>query len=308
MNIMKQQETTLVQRACTKVAGFKTLHKRLEKKIIVSGKSLSTLNNYMRCISHVALYFNCLPSQLDIEQIEEYLLMVKKRNTTASESFFKHTVYGLRFLFRCENLDDRAIKLPQLKRVNTLPVVLGQSEMRELLRAPQLLKHRVLIGLLYGCGLRCQEARMLLLKDVDFERNMIHVRQSKGRKDRYVPIGITLSRGLKKYMETEHPYRWLFNGKNHHEGFSQKGVQWVVREATKKTSIQKHVTVHTLRHSYATHLLEEGLDIVSIKELLGHAHIETTMVYLHVAQSGRQTPFSPLDRLYLPTGQAGDKV
>jgi site-specific recombinase XerD len=308
MNIMKQQETTLVQRACTKVAGFKTLYKRLEKKIIVSGKSHSTLNNYMRCISHVALHFKCLPTQLNIEQIEDYLLVVKKRNTTPSESFFKHTVYGLRFLFRCEGLDDHAIKLPHLKRDNKLPVVLGRSEMKELLKAPGLLKHRILIGVLYGCGLRCQEARKLLIKDVDFERNMIHVRQSKGRKDRYVPIGTTLSRGLKKYIEAEHPYRWLFNGKNHHESFSQKGVQWVVREATKKTSIQKQVTVHTLRHTYATHLLEDGLDIVSIKELLGHAHIQTTMIYLHVAQPGRQAPFSPLDRLYLPIGQAGEKV
>ena len=81
-------------------------------------------------------------------------------------------------------------------------------------------------------------------------------------------------------------------------GFSQKGVQWVVREASKKSGIQKQVTVHTLRHTYATHLLEDGLDIVSIKELLGHAHIETTMVYLHVAKAGRQAPFSPLDKLY----------
>jgi integrase/recombinase XerD len=110
MNIMKQQETTLVQRADAKVTGFKKLHKQLEKKIIVSGKSLSTLNNYMRCIAHVALHFNVVPSELDIEQIEEYLLMVKKRNTTASESFFKHTVYGLRFLFRCEGRDARAIQ------------------------------------------------------------------------------------------------------------------------------------------------------------------------------------------------------
>ena len=98
-------------------------------------------------------------------------------------------------------------------------------------------------------------------------------------------------------LTSEVPHKWLFNGKDKHEGFSQKGVQWVVREATRKSGIQKHVTVHTLRHTYATHLLEEGLDIVSIKELLGHAHIETTMVYLHVAQSGRQAPFSPLDRL-----------
>ena len=117
--------------------------------------------------------------------------------------------------------------------------------MRALLKVPDLLKHLVLIGLLYGCGMRCAEVRTLLIKDVDFERNMIHIRQSKGRKDRYVPIGIHLSRGLKTYLSTERPHKWLFNGKDHHEGFSQKGVQWVVRAATKKTDIQKHVTVHT---------------------------------------------------------------
>ena len=176
---MKQQETTLVQRACAKVAGFRNLHKRLERKIIISGKSLSTLNNYMRCIAHVALYFKALPTDLDTEQIEEYLLSVKKKNVTASESFFKHTVYGLRFLFRCEGLDDRAIQLPALKRDNKLPVVLGRTEMRALLKVPELLKHRVLIGLLYGCGMRCAEVRTLLIKDVDFEGNMIHIRQSK---------------------------------------------------------------------------------------------------------------------------------
>jgi len=295
---MTQQGPTLVQRACTNVAGFTSLYKRLEKKMIVNGKSLSTLNNYMRCISHVALHFKCLPSQLDVEQIEDYLLMVKKRNTTNSESFFKHTVYGLRFLFRCEGFDDRAIKLPHLKRDNKLPVVLGRSEMKQLLKASGLLKHRVLIGLLYGCGLRSNETRSLLIKDVDFERNMIHIRQSKGRKDRYVPIGTHLSRGLKKYLKDESPHKWLFNGKKHHECFSQKGIQWIVRESTKKTSIQKHVTVHTLRHTYATHLLEDGLDIVSIKELLGHSHIQTTMIYLHVVKLGRKAPFSPLDRLY----------
>lgn len=180
--------------------------------------------------------------------------------------------------------------------------------MKALLKVPTLLKHRVLIGLLYGCGLRCHEVRALLIKDVDFDRNMIHVRQGKGRKDRYVPIGANLSRGLKKYLDAEHPVKWLFNGKDHREPFSPRGVQWVVREATKRTKIQKPVSVHTLRHTYATHLLEMGLDIVSIKELLGHAHIETTMVYLHVAKAGRQAPFSPLDKLYLPTGQAGQKA
>lgn len=296
MNIMKQQGTTLVQRACAKVKGFKALHKKLEKKIIISGKSMSTLNNYMRCIAHVSLNYNCLPTELDLEQIEDYLLHLKKKG--ASEADFKLTVYGLRFLFRCEGLDDRAIKLPAIKRDKKLPVVLSANEMKALLKAPTLLKHRVLIAVLYGCGLRCQEIRAIQLKDVDFDRNMIHVRQGKGKKDRYVPIGEHLTRGLKKYIEAEKPVKWLFNGKHHHEPFSQKGTQWVVREAVKKTGINKHVSVHTLRHTYATHLLELGMDIVSIKELLGHAHIDTTMVYLHVAKAGRQKPFSPLDKLY----------
>jgi site-specific recombinase XerD len=307
MNIKKQQGTTLVQRACANVKGFNALHKKLEKKIIVSGKSQSTLTNYMRCIAHVALYFKCLPTQLDTEQIEDYLLMVKKKNVTASESFFKHTVYGLRFLFRCEGLDDRAIRLPSIKRDKKLPVVLSRPEMKIMLRIPDLLKHRVLIAMLYGCGLRCHELRNLLIKDVDFNRNMIHIRQGKGRKDRYVPIGVLLSRGLKKYLEAERPVKWLFNGKDRHEGFSPRGVQWVMREVYKKAGIQKQETVHTKRHTYATHLLEDGMDIVTIKELLGHAHIETTMIYLHVAQSGRQTPFSPLDKLYPPELKKGQK-
>ena len=296
MNIMKQQGTTLVQRACANVKGFSALHKRLEKKIIVSGKSMSTLSNYMRCIAHVTLKYNCLPTELELEQIEDYLLHLKKKG--ASEADFKLTVYGLRFLFRCDGLDDRAIKLPSIKRDKKLPVVLSPKETKELLKAPTLLKHRVLIGVLYGCGLRCHEVRSLLIKDVDFDRNMIHIRQGKGRKDRYVPLGEHLNRGLKKYLEAEKPVKWLFNGRDHHQPFSSRGTQWVIREAAKKTGIKKHVSVHTLRHTYATHLLEQGLDIVSIKELLGHAHIDTTMVYLHVAKAGRQVPFSPLDKLY----------
>src|SRR3990170_3944290 len=302
MNIKKQQGTTLVQRACANVKGFSALHKRLEKKIIVSGKTMSTLSNYMRCIAHVSLKYNCLPTQLDLEQIEDYLLHLKKKG--ASEADFKLTVHGLRFLFRCDGLDDRAIKLPSIKRDKKLPVVLSPKEMKELLKAPTLLKHRVLIGVLYGCRLRCHEVRSLLIKDVDFDRNMIHIRQGKGRKDRYVPLGEHLARGLKKYLDAEKPVKWLFNGKDHQQPFSPRGTQWVIREASKKTSIKKQISVHTLRHTYATHLLEQGLDIVSIKELLGHAHIDTTMVYLHVAKAGRQIPFSPLDKLYPPEQKA----
>lgn len=204
-----------------------------------------------------------------------------------------------------EGLKDKLIELPTIKADKRLPVVLSREEVRRLLRVPKLLKHRILLGLLYGCGLRCAEVRGIRLCDLDFDRQMLHVRQGKGKKDRYVPLSPLLIRGLHRYISSEQPLTWLFNGKpegraggDFDSRYSQAGVQWAVRQARKDAGIAKEMNVHTLRHTYATHLLEDGLDIVSIKDLLGHACIQTTMVYLHVAQSGRRKPFSPLDTLY----------
>ncbi len=134
--------------------------------------------------------------------------------------------------------------------------------------------------------------------DIDFERKSIHIRQSKYKKDRIVPLSNYIAKGLKKYIAVEHPYIWVFNGKEADGRYSPKGLSWVMREALKKTNIQKKVNLHSLRHSYATHLLEDGVNIVTIKELLGHATIQTTMIYLHVAQLPHTPPHSPLDTLY----------
>lgn len=249
----------------------------------------------------MALHFNTNPIELDDELVLDYLHHLKQQHNTPSASFFKHTVYGLRYAYRMEGMRDKRVILPSLERPKTLPVVLSKKEMRLLLKTPKLLKHRLVIGLLYSCGLRCFELRKLLIKDIDFDRETVHIRQGKGRKDRYVPLSKHLARGLSTYLEHENPHHWLFNG-NNAEGkivaYSQRGVQWVVREARKAAGLKKQVTAHTLRHTYATHLLEDGLDIVSIKELLGHAHLETTLIYLHVSQMGRRKPFSPLDTLY----------
>ena len=300
----KTDAITLVAQACAKVNGFNDLYKRLERKISISGRSLSTLKNYSCHLAHIALHFNCLPTELDEEQIEDYLYLLQQQHNTPSDSYFKHTVYGLRFVFRLEGLKDRSVQLPSIKHEKKLPVILNREEIRKLLKTPSLLKHRVLLGLLYGCGLRLSEVRNIQLRDVDFNRDRLHIRQSKGRKDRYVPLGKNLIRGLQKYIEAEQPKAWLFNGQpvaqnnGAQRGYSQRGIQWVVRKAAGASGILKEVNAHTLRHTYATHLLEDGLDIVTIKELLGHECIETTMIYLHVAQPGRRPPFSPLDTLY----------
>ena len=200
------------------------------------------------------------------------------------------------------DMTDLRVSLPKLKRQNDLPVILSKHEVKALIGSPKYLKHRLVIAMLYGCGLRNYELCNLQQKDIDFDRKTVFVKKQKGNYDRYVPLIDLLARGLKKYFTTEHPYRWVLNSQVTNTGkirkYTQSGVRWAIKEAKSKIGIQKKVTSHMLRHSYATHLLEDGLDIVSIKELLGHARIETTLIYLHVANLGKKPKFSPLDTLY----------
>lgn len=290
-----------MERTCREVPDFLTFYQKLERSFSVAGYSQSTLTNYPRCLAQLAQHYNTNPLLLDEEQVLDYLHYLKQQKKTPSESLFKHTVYGLRYAYRMEGMKAKRVVLPSLERPKKLPTVLSKEEMRTLLITPKLLRHRLILGILYGCGLRCFELRNLHIKDVDFDRMMVHIRKGKGRKDRYLPLSKHLARGLKTYLKNENPHQWLFNGKDP-EGkkvpLSERGVQWVVRQTRKSAGLQKEVTTHTLRHTFATHLLEDGLDIVSIKELLGHAHLETTLIYLHVSQMGRRKPFSPMDTLY----------
>jgi integrase/recombinase XerD len=271
----------------------------------VLGRSKTTFINYGSHLATLSLHFGKIPTELDPEQIHEYLFLLQKRSKTPSQTYFKHTVYGLRFLLKTEGIDYTFLRLPQIKQEKKLPVVLSKQEVWSMLMHCQLLKHKILIGLLYGCGLRCMEARNLRVQDLDFDRKQLKVVQGKNKKDRYLPLSEHLIRGLKLYINTEKPVDYLFNGQpNGIAGgdfdcrYSQRGVQWVVKETAKRAGILKDVHTHTLRHTYATHLLEDGLDIISLKNLLGHENIETTMEYLHVAQCGQTLVFSPLDTLF----------
>nr|WP_319800849.1 tyrosine-type recombinase/integrase [Flavobacterium sp. 7A] len=214
--------------------------------------------------------------------------MLQKRSKTPSKTYFKHCVYGLRFLLKSEGLPYEYLHLPSIKHEKKLPTVLSKEEVWRMLKSCQLLKHKVLIGLLYGCGLRCMEARSVRLQDLDFDRQQLKVVQGKGKKDRYVPLSEHLIRVLKVYIEAEKPKTYLFNGQpvaraggntsstlstGFDSRYSQRGVQWAVKQASKAAGITKDVCVHTLRHTFATHLLEDGLDIVSLKNLLGHEQI-----------------------------------
>jgi len=266
--------------------------------VILRGQSQSTFNNYIRQIALVSLHFYCLPDQISDDQLTEYLTALAIEKKSPSRSSFKHMVYGLRYYFRLTGNNQRAINLPSLKNDTRLPVILNYSELRELFAAPALLKHRIVLTLIYSAGLRGIEVINLKISDIEFERHTIHIRQSKYKKDRIVPLSNVMAYGLKKYLAVEHPYIYLFNGKKPDEQYSEKGLGWVMREALKKTSIQKDVSLHSLRHSYATHLLEQGVNIVTVQKLMGHVRITTTIVYLHVAQLTVTSAHSPLDTLY----------
>jgi len=271
----------------------------------VLGRSKLTCGNYGRYVAAVALHFGRSPLELDAEDLREYLYELQNRSRTPSQTYFKHTVFGLRFLLKSEGLPYDYLMLPEIKKEKKLPVVLSKAEVWRMLCAAKLLKHRILIGLLYGCGVRCFEVRNIRLRDLDFDRMQLHVVQGKGKKDRYLPLSCHLIRGIKAYIAAEKPKEWLFNGQPEERSggdfdsrYSQRGVQWAVKMAAKQAGITKDVHVHTLRHTFATHLLEDGLDIITVKGLMGHVRIETTMVYLHVAQSNPHRAYSPLDTLF----------
>ena len=293
---MDKDYVTIVKQACNKVTGFEQLYKEMERAISITGKSKSTLTNYSRQLAHLALHYNRFPLELDAEQVMDYLYLVKSRGTT-SATFFKFTVYGMRYACKLRGLEYKQFSLPEIEKDTKLPVVLNGSEVKALLKVCKLLKHRLIIGMCYGCGLRCSEVRNVKIADADMERGMLHVKQGKGSKDRCLPLGKMLCRGIAQYINAEHPRDFLFEGVDG-GAMSQRGTQWVVYQAVKRARIRKEVHTHTLRHSYATHLLEQGVNILTIKDLLGHACIETTMVYLHIAKPSAQTVFSPLDTLY----------
>ena len=280
------------------VPEFQSRALKLEHQVVLRGQSQSTLNNYIRRIALFVIHFEKLPEQVSEDEVNEYLVALARDPKAPSRSSFKHMVYGLRYYYRLLGMSKKAIALPSLKQDTKLPVVLNRQELKLLFAAPALLKHRIILTLIYSAGLRGQEAINLRISDVDFERMVIHIRQSKYKKDRVVPLASAMAIGLKKYLSAEHPLVWLFNGKEPDGRYSVKGLSWVMRESLKKTTISKSVNLHSLRHSYATHLLEQGLNIVTLRDLLGHADISTTMVYLHVAQCQYIHPHSPLDTLY----------
>ena len=294
---MKISVSTKELYAIEKISGFEKRIQTLKTWMIINDLSPNTIVNYIRKISDLSLYFNKLPELINEEEICKYFENLINQSKGNSKSAFKHTVYGLKIYFKALGLET-TIKLPKIKDETKLPVVLSKNECQLLFKETRNFKHRLILMMMYSAGFRVSELVALHWYDIDIHRMTIHIRQAKGKKDRYVPLSGFILNDLLIYMENNTKRKYVFYGKDNGVPMGKSGVRFLLNSALRRAGItKKGVCLHTLRHSFATHLLEGGLDIISIKELLGHARIETTLVYLHVVDCLKQKKTSPLDLL-----------
>lgn len=272
------------------------LRQRMIRDMKVSGLSPRTQKAYAGHIAGVSRYYKKSPDKLTLEEIKDYLVYIQEERKL-SWSYRNVTVSALNFLFRV-TLEDasRLTAMPSRKAPKRLPVVLSRDEVKQIINAPSNLKHRVMLKTAYSAGLRVGEVVKLRTQDIDSARMLIRVVQAKGNKDRYTLLSPVLLAELRRYWGTlKLCSPWLFPSTTIDKHITTGTVQRVFQNAKEKSGVTKGKGVHTLRHSFATHLLEAGYDVRTIQLLLGHNSIKTTLIYLHVSKQNLAMVKSPLD-------------
>lgn len=273
------------------------LRRKMLADLRVRNYAERTQRMYIARVAQMARHIGRSPDQVGAEEVRDFLRWYRLEGG-ASYSAFKQMAAALRFLYRV-TLDrpDMVGHVPYPRKTCRQPVVLSREEVARLLEAIDDLKHRTIAMTLYGAGLRISEALRLQLPDIDSRRMVITVRHGKGDLDRQVMLSEMLLRALRTYWLSYRPERWLFPGRDPDRPLSSSAVQRAIRSARISAGIAKRATPHVLRHSFATHLMEDGTDLRLIQMLLGHRSIRTTARYMHVtAERLRSTP-SPLDGL-----------
>ena len=273
------------------------LRQRMIQEMQIRNLAPGTQTLYVNCVTRYARHFGRSPDQLGPEDVHQYFRYLTEECHLGSGARIVNAC-ALRFLYHKTLHVNWSIEhIPLAKEERKLPVVLSQAEVERLLATVVGLKHRLMLELLYVAGLRVSELTHLEVGDIDRERMVIHVRHGKGARDRYVMLAQRLLPDLDSYMAAARPVRWLFPGLRPNSPVTTAMVTKVCRRAAHDARLTKRVSPHTLRHSFATHLLEAGTDLRSIQVLLGHRSLRTTTVYLHVAPAAQRWVKSPLDTL-----------
>lgn len=271
------------------------LREEMKGDLELRGLSPETQKIYLYYVTNFSRYFNRSPYHLGKREIKEYLLYLL-REKKASASTVNLCYSALKFLYaRTLKRDEIMEKIPRLRSTKKLPVVLERQEVESLFSVMKNLKHRAILMLIYSSGLRLREASHLKVSDIDSKRMVLRIRQGKGRKDRYTLLSTLALEVLRKYWRHCRPKEWLFPGRLSDKPLSVRSIQRVFKKARTLAGITKPATVHTLRHSFATHLLEQGTDLYRIQLLLGHRSLKTTAIYLHVSRKELVRILSPLD-------------
>lgn len=258
-----------------------------------------TIECYVYHVACFAKHFGRSPEQLGLEQVRQYQVYLVQRKK-ASWCRFNQAVCALRFLYRITLPRPWPVSMiPFPKRPKQLPVVLSPAEAQQLLACAKPLKQRLILTTLYAAGLRLEEGLRLRVADIDSARMLLRVACGKGAKERLVPLSPRLLTELREYYRACRPPDWLFPSRRPDAPLSDGAVQKACQRAAREAGLTKRVTPHTLRHSYATHLLESGVDLLTIQRLLGHRSFSTTLIYLHVRQPHLESIHSPLDWLPL---------
>ena len=269
----------------------------MKKELLRRKYSLRTIKTYGDCLNKFLLFCKKEPRKITKKDIKDYLDNLQERNKTGST--INIHLNALKFAMEEILNKNFMIRIKYSKTPKTLPVVMTKEETIKLISSIENEKHRLMIKLMYSAGLRVSELVNLKIIDLDLEKNYGWVRHGKGNKDRLFIIADTLKEELLNYINGDklEPDNYLFEGYNGH--ISARTIQVIIKKAAKKAKIIKNVHPHTLRHSFSTHLIEDGYDIISLQSLLGHNSAQTTIQYVHMASPRIISVKSPLDRLNL---------
>jgi len=273
------------------------LREQMKMDLKLKGYSPKTQTAYLGYMKNFARYFGRSPAKMGEKEIREYLYHLVTGKDLGNSSI--NSVYSaLKFFYETTLCRDwNVVKIPRRKTEKRLPVVLDGSEIKQLLAITTNLKHRALLMTTYSAGLRVSETAHLKVSDIDSKRMQLLVTQGKGKKDRYALLSPVTLNLLRDYWRQYRPFSWLFPGRLPDRPISTRTIQKVFENAKRKAGIKKPVTVHTLRHSFATHLLEAGTDIYRVQKLMGHTTPKTTTIYIHLRRQDLLKVISPLDSL-----------
>jgi integrase/recombinase XerD len=273
-----------------------SLRRRMMEDLQIRNYSANTVDAYVRGVAGFAKHFGKSPDHLGPEQIREYQLFLIKEKGVSWATYIQ-AVCGLRFLYTNTLHQSVSIEhIPLPRQEKKLPVVLSRDEVTAILKAPKNLGHRTILATMYAAGLRVSEVVHLKASDIDSSRNIILVRDGKGNKDRQVMLSPKLLELLRCYWRWKRPKEWLFPGQTSGQPLSTHSVFDACRKAAKTAGVSKPFHPHSLRHAFATHLLEAGVDLRTIQILMGHSNLSTTARYLHVLDTAALCK-SPLDLL-----------